>query len=69
MQNVQVKVEGDLIHFTIDTKQKAYDTAKTEVVASSNGWQPLDEMPQLAVNLVVTRKRGGVPWRQKAVVT
>lgn len=69
MQNVEVKVEGDFILLRIDTKQKAYDTAKTEVVASSGGWQPLAELPTIAVNLTVCRKRGGAPWRQKAVVS
>lgn len=69
MQNATIEVKGDKIIITVDKSGKAYDTAKTEVVGTTNGWYPIPEEPTLAVNLTVCRKRGGAPWRQKAVVS
>lgn len=68
MQNVKYRIDGSKLIIEIDKDTVAYETSKSDVVASTGGWQPLDEDPTIAINLTVCKKRGGAPWRKKTGV-
>lgn len=70
MQNVKVRLDGDKLLIEVDTKHTAYDTGKAEMVATTQGWEPLHEvgLGNLAISMNVTRKKRGDYHRKGDVV-
>lgn len=69
-QNVKMHVEEGKLILEIDITQKVYDTNKAEMVGTSGGWVALHDLGhgELALNINVTRKRGGQKFHQKSGV-
>jgi hypothetical protein len=70
MQNVTMRLDGDILHIAIDITKKAYDAPKSEMVATTQGWEPLAEVghPELAVSMNLIRKRGGGVFHRRGGV-
>ena len=58
MKNVEMKVEGNLLHITVDLDQDLGPSAsgKTTIVATTKGNQELEERPGVKVGLNVYKK-------------
>lgn len=66
--NVQAHMDGQTLVLRIDLDRVLYETGKSEMIATSHGWAPLDDNPTYALSLNVIRKKGGKSWRQRGDV-
>lgn len=67
MDNVKYTVKGNKLTIEIDLEYTAYETAKSQVVATTRGWKPLPERSNIAISLNCIRKPRG-EWKQRGEV-